>query len=140
WDDAQLHPGGDTKLVPDGKIRRVVLCSGKVYYDLYDERAKRGIDDIYLLRVEQLYPFPMKALVHELSRFKTAEMVWCQEEPRNMGAWFFVDVFLQWVLNQIGATHRRMRYAGRQASAATATGEMAKRDAQLRSLPGDCPV
>ena len=79
----------------------------KVYFDLYEEREKRGIDDIYLLRIEQLYPFPTKALVTELSRFKQAEMVWCQEEPRNMGAWFFVDVILQWVLNQIGAKHRQ---------------------------------
>jgi 2-oxoglutarate dehydrogenase E1 component len=90
-----------------------------------------------LLRVEQLYPFPTKALVQELSRFKTAEMVWCQEEPRNMGAWFFVDVFVQWVLNQIGATNRRLRYAGRPASAATATGVMSKHQAQLRSLLDD---
>ena len=91
---------------PDDKIRRVVLCSGKVYYDLYEEREKRGIDDVYLLRVEQLYPFPTKALVTELSRFKQAEIVWCQEEPRNMGAWTFVEPYLEWVLNQIGAKHR----------------------------------
>ena len=82
----RLQPDEKIKLVADDKIRRVVLCSGKVYYDLYEEREKRGIDDIYLLRIEQLYPFPMKALVAELSRFKKAEMVWCQEEPRNMGA------------------------------------------------------
>ena len=106
WDDAQSLPNEKIKLVADDKIRRVIMCTGKVYYDLYEEREKRGIDDIYLLRVEQLYPFPTKALVAELSRFKQAEMVWCQEEPRNMGAWFFVDVFLQWVLNQIGAKHR----------------------------------
>jgi len=137
WDDAQLLSDEKIKLVPDKKIRRVVLCTGKVYFDLYEEREKRGIDDVYLLRVEQLYPFPTKALVQELSRFKTAEMVWCQEEPRNMGAWFFVDVFLQWVLNQIGATHRRLRYAGRPASAATATGVMSKHQAQLRSLLDD---
>ena len=62
------------------------MCSGKVYYDLYDEREKRGVDDVYLLRIEQLYPFPTKALMAELSRFKQAEIVWCQEEPRNMGA------------------------------------------------------
>ena len=80
-----------------------MLCSGKVYYDLYEEREKRGIDDIYLLRIEQLYPFPTKALMPELSRFKQAEIVWCQEEPRNMGGWVFVDIFLEWVLNQIGA-------------------------------------
>ena len=111
-----------------------VLCSGKVYYDLYDEREKRGIDDIYLLRVEQLYPFPTKALMQELSRFKQAEIVWCQEEPRNMGAWFFVDTFIEWVLNQIQAKHRRPRYAGRPAAASTAVGQMSKHNAQLKQF------
>ena len=134
WDDAQLLPNEKIKLVPDEKIRRVIMCSGKVYYDLYDEREKRGIDDIYILRIEQLYPFPTKALITELSRFKQAEMIWCQEEPRNMGAWFFVDTFLQWVLNQIGAKHRTMRYAGRPASASTAVGQMSKHLAQLKQF------
>jgi 2-oxoglutarate dehydrogenase E1 component len=145
WDDAQdplpnsppqAGEGkvGAIKLVSDDKIRRVVMCSGKVYYDLYEEREKRGIDDVYLLRLEQLYPFPSKSLVNELSRFKDAEMVWCQEEPRNQGAWFFVEVFLQWVLNQIDAKHRRVHYAGRPAMAATATGLMSKHLAQLKQL------
>ena len=111
--------------------------SGKVYYDLYDEREKRGLDDVYILRIEQLYPFPTKALVAELSRFKQAEIVWCQEEPRNMGAWFFVDVFLTWVLNNIQAKHRHARYAGRPASASTAVGQMSKHLAQLRQLLED---
>jgi len=137
WDDAQMLTGEKIKLVPDDKIRRVVMCTGKVYFDLYEEREKRGLDDIYLLRVEQLYPFPSKALVQELSRFKQAEMVWCQEEPRNMGAWFFVDTFIEWVLNQIGAKQRRPRYAGRPASAATATGLMSKHQAQLKQLLED---
>ncbi len=79
-----------SSLPPDGMIRRVVLCSGKVYYDLYEEREKRGLDDIYLLRLEQLYPFPLKALVQELSRFKQAEIVWCQEEPTQHGRLGFV--------------------------------------------------
>src|SRR5271168_4737331 len=83
---AETHAGEKIHLAPDEKIRRVVVCSGKVYYDLYDEREKRGIDDVYLLRVEQLYPFPLRALVKELSRFKDPEIVWCQEEPKNMGA------------------------------------------------------
>jgi 2-oxoglutarate dehydrogenase E1 component len=134
WDDAQLHPSDGIKLVPDEKIRRVVLCSGKIYYDLYEEREKRGVDDIYIARVEQLYPFPMKALVQELSRFKAAEFVWCQEEPRNMGAWHFAEAYIEWVLNQIGATNRRPRYAGRPASAATATGLMSKHLVQLKTL------
>ncbi|MGB6798795.1 MAG: 2-oxoglutarate dehydrogenase E1 component, partial [Xanthobacteraceae bacterium] len=137
WDDAQTLSGEKIKLVPDAKIRRVVISSGKVYYDLYEEREKRGIDDIYLLRIEQLYPFPTKALMTELSRFKDAEIVWCQEEPRNMGGWVFVDIFLEWVLNQIGAKHRRARYAGRPASASTAVGQMLLHLAQLKNFLED---
>jgi 2-oxoglutarate dehydrogenase E1 component len=137
WDDAQLLPDEKIKLVPDARIRRVVLCSGKVYFDLYEEREKRGIDDIYLLRIEQLYPFPTKALMTELSRFKQAEIVWCQEEPRNMGAWVFVDIFLEWVLNQIGANSRRARYAGRPASASTAVGQMSLHLGQLKQFLED---
>jgi 2-oxoglutarate dehydrogenase E1 component len=134
WDDAQQTPDDPTKLVPDAKIRRVVVCSGKVYYDLYDEREKRGVNDVYLLRIEQLYPFPTKALMTELSRFKEADIVWCQEEPRNQGGWVFVDIFLEWVLNQIGAKHRRARYAGRPASASTAVGQMSQHQAQLKNF------
>jgi len=110
------------------------LCSGKVYYDLLEEREKRGIDDMYLLRIEQLYPVPLKTLVHELERFKKAEVVWCQEEPRNMGGWYFIEPYLEWALNQVGAAHKRPRYAGRAASAATATGLMSKHLAQLKAL------
>ncbi|MBC7583096.1 MAG: 2-oxoglutarate dehydrogenase E1 component [Tardiphaga sp.] len=137
FDDAEKLPDEKIKLKPDAKIRRVVLCSGKVYYDLYEEREKRGADDIYLLRIEQLYPVPLKALVQELSRFKGAEVVWCQEEPRNMGAWHFIEPYLEWVLNQINATHKRPRYAGRAASAATATGLMSKHLAQLKAFLDD---
>jgi len=134
WDDAQLHSDSPIKLVPDEKIRRVVLCSGKVYYDLLEDREKRGVNDIYLLRVEQLYPFPLKALVAELSRFKQAEIVWCQEEPRNQGAWAFVQPYLEWVLEQIQATHQRPRYVGRAASASTATGLMSNHLKQLKAF------
>ncbi len=84
--------GETIKLVPDDKIRRVVLCSGKVYYDLFEEREKRGVDDVYLLRVEQLYPFPAEGAGHASSaRFQQRRVVWCQEEPKNMGAWSFVE-------------------------------------------------
>jgi 2-oxoglutarate dehydrogenase E1 component len=137
YDDAQMLPEEKIKLVPDDKIRRIVLCSGKVYYDLYDEREKRGIDDVYLMRVEQLYPVPLKALVQELGRFKNAEVVWCQEEPRNMGAWHFIEPYLEWVLNQVNAPNKRPRYAGRAAAAATATGLMSKHLAQLKALLDD---
>jgi 2-oxoglutarate dehydrogenase E1 component len=134
WDDAQFLPDQAITLVPDQRIRRVVLCSGKVYYDLYEEREKRGINDVYLLRVEQLYPFPAKALITELSRFRGAEMVWCQEEPKNMGAWTFIEPNIEWVLEHIGAKHRRPRYVGRPSSAATATGLMSKHLRELRAL------
>ncbi|HEY8383398.1 MAG TPA: 2-oxoglutarate dehydrogenase E1 component [Microvirga sp.] len=132
-DDAQ-RPGEGIKLVKDDKIRRVVLCTGKVYYDLYEEREKRGIDDVYLLRVEQLYPFPVKSLATELARFKKADVVWCQEEPKNMGSWSFVEPYLEWVLKTAGSKVERPRYVGRAASAATATGLMSKHTAQLQAF------
>ncbi len=134
WDDAEASPDQAVKLVSDDKIRRVVMCSGKVYFDLYEEREKRGIDDIYLMRIEQLYPFPTKAMAHEMARFPNAEVVWCQEEPRNMGAWTYIQPYVEWVLNQIEAKVRRPDYAGRLASAATATGLMSKHLAQLQAL------
>ena len=133
-DDAQRLSGEPVKLAKDDKIRRVVMCSGKVYYDLYEEREKRGIDDVYLLRVEQLYPFPLKSLAQELARFKNADLVWCQEEPRNMGAWSFVEPYLEWVLAQAGMKAKRARYAGRPATAATAAGVMSKHLAQLKAF------
>jgi 2-oxoglutarate dehydrogenase E1 component len=132
-DDAQQGSDG-IKLVKEDKIRRVVLCSGKVYYDLYEEREKRGIDDVYLLRVEQLYPFPVKSLATHLARFKKADVVWCQEEPKNMGSWTFVEPYLEWVLKTAGSKVDRPRYAGRPASAATATGLMSKHMAQLQAF------
>jgi 2-oxoglutarate dehydrogenase E1 component len=134
WDDAQGKLDEAVQLVPDDQIRRLVLCSGKVYYDLYEEREKRGITDVYLLRVEQLYPFPARALIQELTRFKDAEIVWCQEEPKNMGAWSFVEPNVSWVLDHIGAKHRRPRYAGRPSSAATATGLMSKHLRELKAF------
>ncbi|MDP3526289.1 MAG: 2-oxoglutarate dehydrogenase E1 component [Hoeflea sp.] len=137
WDDAEVLKNEPIKLVKDNKIRRVVMCSGKVYFDLYEEREKRGINDIYLLRLEQLYPFPAKALINELSRFRNAEMVWCQEEPKNMGAWSFIDPYLEWVLAHIDAKYQRVRYTGRSASASTATGLMSRHLAQLEAFLED---
>ena len=133
WDDAE-HDESGIKLTRDDKIRRVVLCSGKVYYDLYEEREKRGVNDVYLMRVEQLYPFPLKALANEMSRFRNAEVVWCQEEPKNMGSWTFVEPYLDWVLGQAGSASKRPRYVGRPASASTAVGLMSKHLAQLQAF------
>jgi 2-oxoglutarate dehydrogenase E1 component len=143
WDDAQSRPeaaraGETVKLVADDKIRRVVLCTGKVYYDLYEAREAAGIDDIYLLRVEQLYPFPAKALIAELSRFRQADMVWCQEEPRNMGAWSYIEPNLEWTLAHVpGAKAKRASYAGRHASASTATGLASRHASEQKALIAD---
>jgi 2-oxoglutarate dehydrogenase E1 component len=137
-DSAETHKGEKIKLVRDDKIRRVILSSGKVYYDLEEEREKRGIEDVYLLRVEQLYPFPLKSLVKELSRFKKADLVWCQEEPKNMGAWTFVEPYLEWVLAQVGGKAKRAHYAGRPASASPATGLMSRHLAQLKAFLDEC--
>jgi 2-oxoglutarate dehydrogenase E1 component len=130
-DDAETKAGEMTKLVDDRKVRRVVLCSGKVYYDLYEEREKRGIDDVYLLRVEQLYPFPLKLLSAELNRFKDAEAVWCQEEPGNMGAWSYIEPLLRRLLERLDTKSKEARYAGRPASASPAVGTMSLHNAQL---------
>jgi 2-oxoglutarate dehydrogenase E1 component len=121
WDDAELG-SSQTRLKADEDIRQVVICSGKVYYDLLEARDARGLDDVYLLRLEQFYPFPALSLTKELARFKNARMVWCQEEPKNQGAWFFAEPNLEWVLGRIGAKYGRPAYAGRHASASPATG------------------
>jgi 2-oxoglutarate dehydrogenase E1 component len=136
WDDAQKGHS-DTKLKPDADIRRVVLCSGKVYFDLLAERDARGIDDIYLLRLEQIYPVPNKSLRAELGRFTQAELVWCQEEPENQGAWSFIEPNLERLQRELGAAHPRARYAGRRASASPATGLASKHKAQQQALIDD---
>ncbi|MDH3263656.1 MAG: 2-oxoglutarate dehydrogenase E1 component [Paracoccaceae bacterium] len=136
WDDAQKGHS-DTKLVSDKKIRRVVLSSGKVYYDLLEERDARGIDDVYLLRVEQFYPFPAHSIVKELGRFKQADVVWCQEEPKNQGGWTFMEPNIEWVLTRIGARNSRPRYAGRAAAASPATGLASQHKAQQQALVND---
>ncbi len=133
WDDAQKG-NSDTKLVADDKIKRVVMCSGKVYFDLLEERDARGIDDVYLMRIEQYYPFPAHSLINELERFKGAEMVWCQEEPKNQGAWSFIEPNIEWVLTRIGAKHTRPVYAGRATSASPATGLASQHKAQQEAL------
>ncbi|MBJ3763914.1 2-oxoglutarate dehydrogenase E1 component [Maribius pontilimi] len=133
WDDAQ-EGNSKLKLQEDAKIKRVVMCSGKVYYDLLEKRDEEGLDDVYLLRVEQFYPFPAHSLVKELSRFKDARMIWCQEEPKNQGAWTFVEPNIEWVLSRINARHTRPEYAGRQTAASPATGLASQHKAQQAAL------
>ncbi|EKE45601.1 oxoglutarate dehydrogenase (succinyl-transferring), E1 component [Oceaniovalibus guishaninsula JLT2003] len=133
WDDAQ-YGTSDLTLKADDKIKRVVLCSGKVYYDLLEERDAQGLDDVYLLRVEQFHPFPAHSLVKELQRFKAAKFIWCQEEPKNQGGWNFMEPNLEWVLTRIKADRKRPVYAGRPASASPATGLASQHKAQQAAL------
>ncbi len=137
WDDAQLDGYSKIKLKPDADIQRVVLCSGKVYFDLFEKREETGNDDVYILRVEQLYPVPARALIAELSRFKNAEIVWCQEEPKNMGGWSFIAPNIEWVLAHTGSTFKAARYAGRAASASTATGLLSQHVKEQSALVAD---
>lgn len=135
WDHAENEAGGSIKLKSDDKIKRVVLCSGKVYYDLLDERDTRKQDDTYLLRVEQLYPFPVNALSKELARFKNVEsIVWCQEEPKNMGSWSYINEPIEDMLSDLDLPVKRALYAGRVASAATATGLASKHAVEQTAL------
>ena len=142
-DDAQTRPevAGMT-LKPDADIRRVVLCSGKVYYDLLEAREAafkdgKPVDDIYILRLEQFYPWPMKSLMTELARFPGAELIWCQEEPKNMGGWTFVDPWLELTLDKLDVKAKRARYVGRPASASTAAGLMSRHKAELDAFLAD---
>ncbi len=122
------------KLVKADKIKRVVLCSGKVYYDLLQERRERKIDNVMLMRVEQLYPFPHDVLKEELSQYPNAEIVWCQEEHENMGAWNFVDRRIEGVLKDIKHKVDRPVYVGREPAASPATGSLKKHNAQQAKL------
>ncbi len=106
----------------DSKIRKVVICSGKVYYDLFEAREAKKINDVALIRLEQFYPFPKEELQKELKKYKNAEIIWCQEEPKNMGGWQFVNDLLEETLIEIKHKISRAQYAGRIACASPATG------------------
>ena len=116
--DPSIDMGGDQA------IRKVILCSGKVYYDLCEQRKKEEKKTIAILRLEQFYPFPEQELEQELSRYPNASLVWCQEEPRNMGGWFFVDRRIETVMVRAGMKAERPIYAGRLEAAAPAAGYM----------------
>jgi len=115
-------------------VKRVVLCSGKVYYDLLQRRREEKIRDVALLRVEQLYPFPEGTLAEELARYPEAEIVWCQEEPQNMGAWTFVDRRIEAVLEEVGGKARRPRFVGRREAASPATGLLTRHNFEQKAL------
>jgi 2-oxoglutarate dehydrogenase E1 component len=116
-------------------VRRVVLCTGKVYYDLLEAKLAKGQDDVTFLRVEQLYPFPADVLATELAKYPNAEVVWCQEEPQNMGYWTFMDRRIEAVLTDIKhPTAQRPRYVGRPEAASPATGYAKRHEAEQNAL------
>jgi len=117
--------------------KQVVLCSGKVYYDLAEEREKRGIKDVHFLRLEQLYPFPADALETELEPYRHCHLVWCQEEPRNMGPWPFVADFIREVAAEAGVKDTRLRYTGRASAGSPATGSAQRHRVEQAALIDD---
>jgi len=123
----------DTK-VNHGKAKRIVLCSGKVYYDLATARDEASAWDIEILRVEQLYPFPSKAVKEMLEKTPKASIVWCQEEPKNMGGWTFVRDFIEDIMAEVGMTQQRLAYAGRAAAASPATGTLSRHNREQKDL------
>jgi len=124
WDHSMdPETKGFIKLKSNSDIKKVILCSGKVYFDLLSAREKLKKDDVILFRIEQLYPFPVKSLVKELKPFaKNANFYWCQEEPKNMGAWLLVRDYIRWTLDTIKAKNSEISYIGRNPDASIATG------------------
>jgi 2-oxoglutarate dehydrogenase E1 component len=113
------------------KVKRVIACSGKVYYDLAKKREEKGADDVAILRVEQLYPFPHKAFAGELKKYPNAtDIVWCQDEPQNQGAWFFI----QHNIHENMLEGQKLGYAGRAASASPAVGYSHLHQEQQKAL------
>jgi 2-oxoglutarate dehydrogenase E1 component len=136
WDHA-MDPKADgfIKLQNSSKIRKVILCSGKVYFDLLEAREKLKVDDVILYRIEQLYPFPAKTLVSELKPYaQSATFHWCQEEPKNMGAWFSVRDYIQWTLDNIKANNNQISYIGRSPDASPATGYAKRHISQQQEI------
>src|SRR5207253_5934350 len=124
-------------IAANDQVRRVVLCSGKIYFDLVKARAEKSDDRVALVRVEQLYPFPFNALGKVLQRYRQAEIVWCQEEPQNMGAWIFVDRRIEQVLSGLDIAAKRPRFAGRAEAASPATGLFKRHQSEQARLVAD---
>ena len=129
---------GDDEIPCDAKkAKQVVLCSGKVYYDLLEEREKRGLEEVHFLRLEQIYPFPADALSNLIKAYKHCDLVWCQEEPRNMGAWPFASTFINEVAEILNFKNPRVRYAGRKSAGSPATGQASRHAAEQKALVDD---
>ena len=134
-DYADVGGYGLIKLKKDTKIKKVIICSGKVYFDLLREREKLKNDEVFIIRIEQLYPFPVKTLAQYLKRFKkNANFYWCQEEPKNMGAWNAARNYIEWTLDYIGSKNPKVSYIGRNPAASPATGYQKKHLAQQEEI------
>ena len=134
-DHAYLSESGLIKLSKDNKIEKVVICSGKIYFDLIEAREKVKNDKVVFIRLEQIYPFPVKRLGRELKRYaENAEFYWCQEEPQNMGAWNTVRNYIERILDIIQSKRDKIIYIGRKPSSSTATGNLNKHLAQQKEI------
>ncbi len=133
-DDAYIKSNNLISLKKEKNIKKVVMCSGKIYYDLIEEREKTRRDDIVFIRLEQLYPFPAKTLANVLKKYKKAQFIWCQEEPKNMGAWNTVRNYIERTLEMINLKDINIKFVGRSASSTTATGNANKHLAQQKEI------
>jgi 2-oxoglutarate dehydrogenase E1 component len=133
-DDAYLKEKKLITLKKNEHIEKVVMCSGKIYYDLVEAREKIKNDKVVFIRLEQLYPFPAKTLANILKNYENANFFWCQEEPKNMGAWNTVRNYIDRTLEIIHFTKDKVKYVGRQASSTTATGNLNKHLAEQNEI------
>ena len=122
------------ELKKDQKIKKVIMCSGKIYFDLIDAREKSKNNEVTFIRIEQLYPFPVKTLALLLKRYKNADFIWCQEEPKNMGAWNTVRNYIDRTLEITRLKIKKVKFVGRKPSSSTATGNLNKHVAQQREI------
>ena len=133
-DHAYLTGSKLIKLKKDKKIKKVVICSGKIYFDLVEAREKTKNDETVFIRIEQLYPFPVKHLAKELKRYENAKFFWCQEEPMNMGAWNTARHYIDRTLEIIQVKSENVKYIGRNAAASPATGNLNKHLAEQKEI------
>ena len=133
-DEAYSNDSGLIKLTIDKEIKKVVMCSGKIYYDLIEARENVKNKKVVFIRIEQLNPFPAKTLANLLKKYEKAEFIWCQEEPKNMGAWNTVRNYIDRTLEIIYFTKDKVKYVGRKASSSTATGNLNKHLAQQKEI------
>jgi 2-oxoglutarate dehydrogenase E1 component len=124
-------------LVAPEKVRKVIMCSGQVYYDLDDARHKNGDNEVAIIRLESLCPFPFKEIIRELQKYKNASITWAQEEPKNAGAWYYVEPRLRNVCDWMKKSDNEIDYAGRPMMAAAAVGYTSTHQAQLKKLLED---